>query len=196
MGGTVRSTEEQEGDGRLDFDHAVDLHQRRIYRLGLGLTGNHHDAEDLTQQTFLKAYQSMNGFRGDANLGSWLHRIAVNTYIDRQRGAANAARRNQKSLDHDDHVSAPVDRDPVRNPEKWAESTAIQRHIFRALRRLSSQERTVFVLRHYQQLKLREIASVLDMPVGTVKAALFRAVRRLREELSFYRPELGLKETS
>ena len=72
MGGTVRSTEEQEGDGRLDFDHAVDLHQRRIYRLGLGLTGNHHDAEDLTQQTFLKAYQSLDRVRAEGMFKPWL----------------------------------------------------------------------------------------------------------------------------
>ena len=76
------------------------------------------------------------------------------------------------------------------------ESATIQRHIEQALQVLSPRERAVFVLRHYQQLKLREIASVLEVSEGTVKSVLFRALRRLRKALSFYRPELGLKEPS
>ncbi len=194
-GSTV--TGEKVEDGLLDFDRVIDLHQRRIYRLALDLTGNHHDAEDLAQQTFLKAYQGLNGFRGESRLGSWLHRIAVNTHIDCQRGLSEAARRTQRSWDdEDDFVSSAAERRPAGNPEKRAEAATIQRHIARALHGLSPRERAVFVLRHYQQLKLREIASVLDVSEGTVKSLLFRAIRRLREELSFYRPELGLKETS
>ena len=190
-------TGEKVEDGLLDFDRVIDLHQRRIYRLALDLTGNHHDAEDLAQQTFLKAYQGLNGFRGESRLGSWLHRIAVNTHIDCQRGLSEAARRTQRSWDdEDDFVSSAAERRPAGNPEKRAEAATIQRHIARALHGLSPRERAVFVLRHYQQLKLREIASVLDVSEGTVKSLLFRAIRRLREELSFYRPELGLKETS
>ncbi len=190
-------TGEKVEDGLLDFDRVIDLHQRRIYRLALDLTGNHHDAEDLAQQTFLKAYQGLNGFRGESRLGSWLHRIAVNTHIDCQRGLSEAARRTQRSWDdEDDFVSSAAERRPAGNPEKRAEAATIQRHIARALQGLSPRERAVFVLRHYQQLKLREIASVLDVSEGTVKSLLFRAIRRLREELSFYRPELGLKETS
>ncbi len=190
-------TGEKVEDGLLDFDRVIDLHQRRIYRLALDLTGNHHDAEDLAQQTFLKAYQGLNGFRGESRLGSWLHRIAVNTHIDLQRGLSEGARRTQRSWDdEDDFVSSAAERRPAGNPEKRAEAATIQRHIARALHGLSPRERAVFVLRHYQQLKLREIASVLDVSEGTVKSLLFRAIRRLREELSFYRPELGLKETS
>ncbi len=194
-GSTV--TGEKVEDGLLDFDRVIDLHQRKIYRLALDLTGNHHDAEDLAQQTFLKAYQGLNGFRGESRLGSWLHRIAVNTHIDCQRGLSEAARRTQRSWDDEDEfVSSSAERRPAGNPEKRAEAATIQRHIARALHGLSPRERAVFVLRHYQQLKLREIASVLDVSEGTVKSLLFRAIRRLREELSFYRPELGLKETS
>lgn len=197
VGEGSRVTGEKVEDGLLDFDRVIDLHQRRIYRLALDLTGNHHDAEDLAQQTFLKAYQGLNGFRGESRLGSWLHRIAVNTHIDCQRGLSEAARRTQQSWDDEDaFVSSAAERRPAGNPKKRAEAATIQRHIARALHGLSPRERAVFVLRHYQQLKLREIASVLDVSEGTVKSLLFRAIRRLREELSFYRPELGLKETS
>jgi RNA polymerase sigma-70 factor (ECF subfamily) len=192
-----RQTAEMVEDEPLDFDRVVDRHQRSIFRLALGLTGNHHDAEDLAQQTFLKAYQSLNGFRGEASLGSWLHRIAVNTHIDRQRGHSEAVRRTQRSLDDRDHeVSSAARLHAVDNPETRTESATIQRHIEQALQVLSPRERAVFVLRHYQQLKLREIASVLDVSEGTVKSVLFRALRRLRKALSFYRPELGLKEPS
>ena len=197
VGEASRVTREHVEDAALDFDRMVDLHQGRIYRLALALTGHHHDAEDLAQQTFLKAYQGLNGFRGESSLGSWLYRIAVNTHVDGQRGLSEAARRTQRSWDDEhDFVSPPAERRAAGNPEKQAEAAKIQRHIEWALQRLAPRQRAVFVLRHYQQLKLREIASVLDVSEGTVKAVLFRAIRRLREELSFYRPELGLKETS
>jgi RNA polymerase sigma-70 factor (ECF subfamily) len=181
----------------LDFGEIVRLHQRRIFFLALDLTGNHHDAEDLAQEAFLKAYQGLKRFRGDAALGTWLYRITVNTYIDRCRTRSEAMAQTQRSWDDDqDSIPAPPDDNPMRNPERRTESMAIQRHIDLALERLSPQQRAIFVLRHYQELKLREIASVLDLSEGTVKKTLFRAVRRLQHELSCYRPELGLEERS
>lgn len=194
---SCRTLEEPVEEVPLDFDRVIALHQRRIYFLALDLTGNHHDAEDLAQLTFLKAYRGLGNFRGEAKLGSWLHRITLNTHIDRQRTLSEAARRKQHSWDdEDDFVAQPRELRPAANPEQRAESATIQKHIRQALEALSPQQRTVFVLRHYQQLKLREIAAELGISEGTVKTVLFRAVRRLRDELSFYRPELRIKETS
>src|SRR4026208_1464830 len=67
------------------FQELVDLYKKQIYYLGLDLTGNHHDAEDLTQEVFIKAFQSIHKFRGDSRVSSWLHRIAVNAHIDTKR---------------------------------------------------------------------------------------------------------------
>ena len=78
-------------------------------------------------------------------------------------------------------------------PDRSTESTLIQQHVERALDRLSSQERTVFVLRHYHDLSLKQIAETLSVAEGTVKSYLFRAVQRLQKELSFYRNEPGME---
>ncbi len=180
-----------------DFDRVVQLHQRKIYFLALDLTGNHHDAEDLAQEVFFKAYKSLTRFRGEAGLGTWLYRITVNTNIDRQRKRSEAAMKRQRSWDDEDNPLPPLpDPNPDRNPEKSAEAGTIQRHIDQALNCLSPRQRTVFVLRHYQDLKLREIAALLSISEGTVKTTLFRAIRRLQQELAVYRPELGLEATS
>ena len=180
-----------------DFDRIVQLHQRKIYFLALDLTGNHHDAEDLAQEVFFKAYKGLKRFRGEAGLSTWLHRITVNTNIDRQRKRSEAVMKRQRSWDDEENPLPPLpDLNPDRNPEKSAEAGTIQRHIDQALNCLSPRQRTIFVLRHYQDLKLREIASVLSISEGTVKTTLFRAIRRLQQKLAVYRPELGLESTS
>ena len=195
IGATVASMTRHGGDV-LDFETLVAAHQRRVYLLAFDLTGNHHDAEDLAQQTFLKALQGLGRFRGESSVVTWLRRIAVNTHIDRMRRRDTSARTSIPvgDIDGDPVASLPALR-AGDDPEQTTAAATIQRHIRQALASLSPQERTVFVLRHYHQLKLREIAAVLDVTAGTVKSSLFRAVRRLRDELAFYRPELGVEET-
>lgn len=177
-----------------DFGRMVELHKRKLYRLALNLTGNHHDAEDLLQDAFLRAYKGLKRFRGEAQFGTWLYRITVNTHIDRQRSKLGMAMKREDNIEE----TFPVARThrPTDDPEAQARSSRIQEHIQTALRRLSPQQRTVFVLRHYQELKLSEIAEVLGRSEGTVKTTLFRALQRLQQELAFYRPELGMKEIS
>jgi RNA polymerase sigma-70 factor (ECF subfamily) len=170
-----------------DFGQIVRQHQRKVLFLALDLTGNHHDAEDLAQEAFLRAFASFQRFRGEASLGTWLYRITVNTYIDRYRARSARGGQARSWDDEDDSIAPPRDEHPARDPERVTESAAIQRHIDAALARLSPQQRTVFVLRHYQDLKLREIAAVLEVSEGTVKSVLFRAVQRLRDALAFYR---------
>lgn len=178
-----------------NFPELVGRFMRKIYFLSLDLTGNHHDAEDLAQEAFLRAHKAMKKFRGEAQIGTWLYRITINTHIDRQRGLKSAALRTQKSLDDEEGPTfAPTDSRPGSDPEKQAESEMIQSHIDQALNTLSARQRTIFVLRHYQGLKLREIAALIDRSEGTVKTTLFRAVQRLQQELAFYRPGQELKE--
>ena len=173
----------QEGD--MDaFRELVEGAKNRIYRLAYDLTGSRDDAEDLSQEVFVKAYRSLASFRGEAQWSTWLYRITVNTHLDRRKG--------KSILEYHEDPSA--DRTPLQahagsaiTPDKATEARMIQENIENALGHLTPRERSVFVLRHYHDLPLKEIAATLDVTEGSVKSLLFRAIRRLQQELSFYR---------
>jgi RNA polymerase sigma-70 factor (ECF subfamily) len=168
------------------FQELVDRYKRQMYCLGLDLTGNHYDAEDLAQDVFLKAYQSIGNFRGDAKLSSWLHRIAVNSHIDSRRKKSVAMTKSFDGPDDDPARFAAPDGALDGNPQRKVESARIQTDIERALQELSPRERMVFVLRHYQDLALKEIADAMDISEGTVKSFLFRAIKKLQKSLAAY----------
>lgn len=181
----------QTGDREV-FRAFVDRYKHQVYALAYDLTGNHHDAEDVSQEVFVRVHRSIGRFRGDAKLSSWLHRITVNANIDRVR------RKRPDLMDHEglerEHAASErADRGDVAH--EAAMSIAAE-HVEKALDDLPDQQRTVFVLRHYHDLPLREIAESLGVTDGTVKSSLFRAVRTLRERLSCYRADLGLEAES
>jgi len=183
----------RDGDGEA-FCELVKRSKITVYRLAYDLTGNRQDAEDMSQDVFVKAYQSIGKFRGDSRWKTWLYRITVNRCMDHHKT------HKRDSMEYDDDVQAntrvefPIPRHTA--PDRSAEANIIQNHIEHALNRLSRSERSVFVLRHYHDLSLRQIAETLDVAEGTVKSHLFRALRRLQQELSFYRKDLGLEERS
>lgn len=178
----------QSGD-RNAFRELVERHKRDVYFLALDLLGNHHDAEDLSQEVFIRAYRAIGSFRGESRLRTWLYRITVNCAIDSRRRQRLATVPLEDGGD-DDRPRAPAaalaSADPL--PDAVLEDGALQAGLRRALRRLTPRERSVFVLRHYNDLPLREIGAMLDIAEGTVKALLFRAVRRLQKELVGFRP--------
>lgn len=185
----------QSGDGTA-FRSIVEHYQRRVYFLAYDLTGNQHDAEDLAQEVFVKAYRALDTFRGEARLSSWLYRITLNSCLNKRRKKAVT------QMNLVDDFSAETSRDDpfsaagfAENPERAAESRLMQNHIESAITKLAPKERAVFVLRHYQDLPLKEIARVLNVAEGTVKSLLFRAVRRLQKELAFYRQDIGVEES-
>ena len=169
------------------FPALVEQYKRPLYALAYDLTGNHHDAEDLSQEVFIKAYRGMDGFRGEAQVYSWLYRIAVNTFLNKRRKKALRFRQLW-----DDFSQRPSDDGPHPETDRQAEAEVIRGHVEAALRKLSPRERTAFVLRHYQDLSLREVADTMDVAEGTVKSLLFRAAKKLRTALAFYREDLGL----
>ena len=179
----------QEGPALQEF---VDRFKQQVYFLALDLTGNHHDAEDLSQEVFMKAFVSIQGFRGDSKLSSWLHRITVNTFIDQRRKSSFRIFKLQRSVDKDDEFKDPEPVYSGPDPQQSLEQKRLQDDIRNALSCLSPQQKSVFVLRHYQELTLKEIAEVLHISEGTVKSLLFRALRKLQKALSGYRlgPEL------
>lgn len=176
----------------VSFRELVESHKKNVYYLALDLTGNHHDAEDLSQEVFIKAFRAMKDFRGDAKWSSWLYRITVNTYIDEKRKKTHqlVPIPEEHSEEEEVHTSGYLS-DPRSNPQRDLESKAIQKHIEEAMQKLTPRERSVFVLRHYNDLILKEIGEVLNISEGTVKSLLFRAIKRMQKELAFYRPDAG-----
>ena len=169
----------------LSAEELVDRYHRRIYALALDLTGNHHDAEDLSQEVLIKACESLDSYRGDAKPFTWLYRIAVNTYLNRTRGRTQQATTLQDDFERtSDGVGAP----PTTGER--AERRQMQDHIEAALEVLSPRERSAFVLKHEHDLRIKDVAASMDVATGTVKSLLYRATRKLRDELAFYRDQL------
>ena len=181
----------QNGDLSV-FKDLMAQHQDRIYFLALGMVGNPHDAEDLMQEVFIKVFRSLPKYRGDAKLSSWIYRIAVNTCIDHCRIMKKKKNVIQTQLDHPDDITLNTvpDEDAV-NPEAELEKNMTQKYIDEALQKISPRERAIFILRHYQDMPLKDIANELNITVGTVKSTLFRALKRMQKELSFMRSDLA-----
>lgn len=177
------------------FRDLVERYRKKIYYLALDLTNNHHDAEDLSQEVFIKAYQSIHQFRMESKFHSWLYRITVNSFISKKRKKImqiiklNTADREGWSLLND-----PVDEGLSGSPERHAESALIQKHIKTALDKLAPREKAVFVMKHYHDHSLKEIAGMLNISVGTVKSQLFRAAQKIKKALYFYKHDLGLED--
>jgi RNA polymerase sigma-70 factor (ECF subfamily) len=172
------------------FREITERHQRQIYCVAHDFTGNHHDAEDILQEVLIKAHRSMGAFQGKAKLSSWFHRITINSCIDRERRASLPTTAIEELSQNSGRL---VEFNPRTNPEQQAESARIQKHIDQALRRLSPLERSVFILRQYQQLPIREVAQVLERSEGTVKNILWRALKKLQKELAFYKRDFGFE---
>ena len=156
------------------FHALVERYRALVYRLAYQSAGNHPDAEDIAQDVFIKLFRALAGFRHDAQFSSWLYRITLNVCIDhgRRRNVIQARERPDEPLS-----LAACDRP---DPERFAYAAELGRVLHDAVDRLPPRQRVIFVMRHYDELKLTEIASVLRLQEGTVKRQLHAAVRRLR----------------
>jgi RNA polymerase sigma-70 factor (ECF subfamily) len=166
------------------FREFVDAYKKRIYGLAYELTRNHADAEDISQSVFIKVYRGMGTFQQDARLGSWLYRITVNAALDHLRKRPFFPQEKPLSVPGrfaDDSV--PRDDIPRDDPGREAEAALLRRKIDEALERISDREKTVFLLRHYHDLSLKEIAETLGLTLGSVKSYLFRSIKKLQKEL-------------
>jgi len=170
------------------FQALVERHRAMVYRIAYQFAGNHHDAEDIAQEVFIKVYRSLDRFRQDAQLTSWMYRIVMNACIDhrrRHRLNANAAfgdEAEQRML------NAPEE---TPGPEDCAYAGEIGEVLEVEIRRLPKGQRVVFLMRHYQGMKLCEIADALGLAEGTVKRQLHAAVHRLRDALAQARVTAG-----
>ena len=180
------------GDGNA-YGMIVERFQRRIYRVAFAIVRDEVEADAVTQDTFVQAYTHLARFQGRSELETWLTRIAINRSRDALR------RRKFVSLftrDDDDveTMIEPVDDRP--DPERQILSTQLRAAILRAERLLSSQQKVIFRLRHYENLSLEEIAEHLGLRAGTVRAHLFRAIHKVRRELAAWRTQGGSDETA
>jgi len=179
------------------FQEFVERYKKKIYYVAYDITGDHDDAEDVSQEVFIKVLRSLKTFRRNAKISSWLYQISVNASIDLLRKKSSKPEKLMDDIERVDiQENLPVSSTHAQNPEQSAEDFIIQNHISEALQKVSPKERSVFVMRHYNELKIREIAEILSVSPGTVKALFYRATRKLRKELSFYLGNPGLEVTN
>lgn len=169
-----------------DFSSWMVSEQRRVFLLCRRLLQDPDEADSATQDVFLKAYKALRKSKGEANdldnPSKWVTRIAVNTCLDRLRSKAwKVWQRRPQAEDEEVILQMTPDREPDAESRLFAKE--IQRRLEMALRKLSDRQRAVFSLRHYDAMPLEDIAYVLKLDVGTVKAHLFRAITKMREEL-------------
>src|SRR5258705_8185616 len=170
------------------FGEIVKRWERRIFALSFGMLGREEDARDATQETFLAAFRNLRAFRGEAKVSSWLHRIAVNQCITRQR---RAKVRNESALEteeekHASSFAAPLRYSPARVVERHETTAAVRV----AVNSLPVELRQVVVMKEFEELTFKEIADVLDLPLSTVKSRLYTALKQLQIRLQ----KFGSKE--
>lgn len=172
--------------GNLDaFEELVNRYEKKIYRLGVRLMGNETDAEDVLQDTFLKAFEHLKDFREDSRFYTWLVRIAVNEGLMKLRKRrSDKAQPVEDNVDEDGQVTPRDFRDWKPDPEQEMGQKEMEKILLDAANALPPSLRTVFFLRDVEELSTEETADALGLTTGAVKARLFRARFQLREELS------------
>ncbi|TML77072.1 MAG: sigma-70 family RNA polymerase sigma factor [Actinobacteria bacterium] len=161
------------------FDAIVQRYEQRVYAIALRMTGNIEDARDAMQDVFISALRALRSFRGDAQLSTWFHRVAVNASLD-------VLRKRKR------HVAEPIEEAGERpsddiGPEDAAARAARAAEVQRALLHVSDDHRAVLVLHDLQDLDYAQTAAALDIPVGTVKSRLHRARIEMAELLGHLR---------
>lgn len=175
------------------MEAVVKTYKRKLYNLAYDLTNNNADAEDLVQDVFFKAFSQIHKFRGESALGTWLHRITVNQYLDIKKRKSFMILKHREEISESSEGICPPS---GHNPATDFENQEISDHINSALSKLSRREKHVFIFRHYNECQLNEIAEILKISEGTVKSLLFRALKKMRKELAYYSEANYVKERS
>jgi RNA polymerase sigma-70 factor (ECF subfamily) len=175
------AAETRKGD-RNAFRVLVDRHSRAVFRLAYRMTGNEQDAEDVVQETFLRAYKQIRQFDGRSSFSTWLYRICSNCSLDLIR-ARKTREKQREPLG--EKVTSWIDTIAARepDPERLTHSGQITRLLKPALEQLSEMERVAFTLRHFEGCDVEEIARTLGVQQNAAKHSVFRAVQKLRRAL-------------
>ena len=176
------------------FRELVEKFKKKIFYISFDILGDYQEAEDISQEVFIKIFRSINKFKRDAKMSTWIYQITVNTCIDairRKKAKPTIQINEEKPADYwaaDSILSA-----KISSPESSADASLLQVKIQEALNKISDRERAVFVMRHYNDLTINEIADVMKISSGTVKSFLFRGLQKLRKELSFHQEKPKLE---
>jgi RNA polymerase sigma-70 factor, ECF subfamily len=161
------------------FRLLVERYSHRLFQLAFRMTGSESDAEDIVQESFLKAYRQLSRFEERANFSTWLHRIAVNCCLDHLR------KRKRLHEEHRVGEESTLDNIPASTslPEHFLFHAEVEAHVTVALNELSQLEKAAFVLRHFEERSIEEIGSTLGLGVSATKQSIFRAVKKMRRVL-------------
>lgn len=172
------------GDRRA-FTELMRRYQERVYWVARRIVGSHEEADDVTQEAFVKAFVGLGDFRGDASFYTWLYRIAVNLSL-------NAVRKRQvlNYLGESAILSRILPQGD--DPEREVEFRDLQSRLEKAVAQLPEKQKAVFVLRHYEELSYEEIAQILKTSVGGLKANYFHALKKVQQHL---KDEAPLRDT-
>jgi len=179
---------EAQAGSRAAFDVLVRQYEHQVLRLALHLTGSEHDAEDIYQEAFLKAYRYIGNFRFECSFYTWIYRIVTNLCLDQLR--RRKTRREDHAVvvdrtgDEIDLLASVSDDRSFSNPARELDRKLLGERIQAALDKLTPRERMVFELKHYQGLRLRTIGEMLNTTEETAKNTLFRATKKLRTHLA------------
>jgi len=175
---------------RERFDELVAAYTQKLYRLAYGLLGNHHDAEEVVQESFVRAYRGLEHFRGDSSFETWMHRITVNLarnkfHWNRRRGEGMTVSLSEPygpedENDRDAELELP---DTSYSPDLLMQKAEMQKNVADGMNSLPESLREAMVLRHVKDMPYEEIAGILNCPVGTVKSRIARGRELLREYL-------------
>jgi RNA polymerase sigma-70 factor (ECF subfamily) len=157
----------QRGDGPA-FDELVLRHRQAVYRLAYRLLGNHEEADDVSQEAFMRAYRALSGFRGAAAFRTWITRIAINVALSARQARI---------------ATVPIEQAQALKGDPSGPDAALRSEVRQAVGGLPRRQRQVLVLRIYEEMKFAEIAQAAGMSIGTAKATFFQAVRNLRIRL-------------
>ena len=163
------------------------LYERRLFALALYYCRDGHDAEDLSQEVWLKAYRAISNFRGDSSFYTWLRRIAINTFLNDRRSVVSQKAETTSenvSIDEIDEVA-----DLTDGMEEILYQQQLVAQVRQAMAELTPQQRLIFLLKHEEEMSCEEIAQACEVSTGTVKKSLFRAVHKIRERLGIYKEE-------
>ena len=163
------------------FRCLVERHMRRAYALAYRFVNDHHDAEEIVQEGFVRAYESLDDFRADAEFGTWLFRIITNLSLNRLKFVK---RRRLRVMEF-----APTTTVSEETVLEATDSSDMRMHIERALHELPTLQRAVVILRHLNGLSTKEVSQILHCTEGTVKTHLFRGMEKMRLKLNFLREE-------
>lgn len=171
---------------RQAFAGLVRRYQRRVYAAALHILGNHGDADDVTQETFIRAYRGLSGFDGRADFFTWLYRITINTALNAMRSSKRGQALSDRSQVEAEHGGGRPESLGVleRTPAEWALLSADLRRVMEAVASLSPPLRITLVMATVDDVPYKQIAEILEIPEGTVAWRVNEARRLLRLKLS------------